>query len=249
MIEDIARRISKAAITHSPTILTTIGVIGTISTAVLATRAAFRAARIIHEEKERHGELEPKYMVEVTYKEFVPPVVTGLVTISAIVGANRVGSRRTAAIAAAFATTDRAFSEYRSKILDRVGEKKERAYRDEIVQDQVARDEAITKEVIVLSGEVLCLDRYSGRYFSSDMETIKAAQNKVNYAVNNYFYASLTDFYNGLGIRPTSQSDDVGWNADKLLELEFSSAIADDGRPCLAFEFSVVPIRNYYRVN
>lgn len=249
MIEDIARRISKAAIVHSPTILTTIGVVGTISTAVLATRAAFRAARIIHEEEERHGDLDPKYVVEATYKEFIPSIVTGLVTITAIVSATRVGNRRTAAIAAAFATTERAFTEYREKILDRVGEKKEQTYRDEIVQERVAGDEAITKEVVVLVGDVLCLDRYTGRYFASDVETIKSAQNRVNYDVNNSFYASLNDFYDYVGLQRIPHGDDVGWNSDKLLELEFSSALADNGRPCLAFSFKVAPIKGYSRVS
>ncbi len=95
----------------------------------------------------------------------------------------------------------------------------------------------------------MCFDMYTGRLFLSDMETLKKAQNDVNYDVLNNFYASLTDFYDKIGLAKTTTSDDVGWNSDKMLELTFSTTMSDDQRPCLAMTFAVEPIRNFHRIH
>jgi len=66
--------------------------------------------------------------------------------------------------------------------------------------------------------------------------------------VLNDFYASLSDFYDLIGLPTTSFSDEVGWNSDRLLELQFSTVLSDDGRPCISIDFRTVPIRDYYKV-
>jgi hypothetical protein len=102
--------------------------------------------------------------------------------------------------------------------------------------------------VATSGGTALCLEPYSGRYFQSDMEALKAAQNALNYQVLNSYYASLSDFYDLIGLDRTKLSDEVGWNSDELMELTFSSCLAD-GKPCLVMDFHVKPIRDYYRVH
>jgi hypothetical protein len=89
---------------------------------------------------------------------------------------------------------------------------------------------------------------YTGRYFQSSMESLKKAQNDLNYKILNSYYASLTDFYNLIGLSRTTTSDDVGWNSDEMLELRFSTIMSDDQRPCIAIDFKVAPIRGYFRV-
>jgi hypothetical protein len=61
-------------------------------------------------------------------------------------------------------------------------------------------------------------------------------------------YASLSDFYHLIGLPSTSFSDEVGWTSDKLLELEISTVLSEDERPCLSIGFNVAPIRNYYKI-
>lgn len=79
------------------------------------------------------------------------------------------------------------------------------------------------------------------------MEELKAAQNKINYRLNNDGYASLTDFYNEIGLSRTKFSDEIGWSSMSQLELEFTTALTDDQRPCLAVTFRTEPIRDYYQ--
>lgn len=249
----IFKQAERLAADNSPLILTAVGVVGTVTTAVLTGKAAFQAAQILDRAASYDEVTEPIQMsqkVNLTWKLYIPPAVVGATTIASIITANRIGTRRAAAMAAAYAVSDKAFSEYKEKILEKLGEPKERSMRDDLAQDQVNRQPVTDREVIITgTGNVLCFEPATGRYFHSDMETLKKAMNDLNYQVNNNYYASLSDFYNLIGLEPTTYSDELGWNSDRLLELRFTSVLAADGRPCLTFEYQTVPIKGYARVN
>lgn len=252
VFEELAKRLGRFTTDNSPAILTGIAVAGTITTAYLTAKASVKAVDIIREEAIRWdvttSDVFPRYKFQATWRLYIPAASSAALTIACIIGANRIGTSRATAMAAAYSLTERAYNEYREKVVEKIGSNKERVYRDEIIQERVRNDPAY-REVIVSGLDVLCYDKFTGRYFTSDMETLKKAQNDTNYQINSDYYASLTDFYNRIGLRPTGMSDEVGWNSDRLLELSFSSVLADDGRPCLAFEFTVVPVRGFYRVN
>lgn len=253
---NLSTRLAKVIADHSPVILTAIGVTGTVLTAYLAGKAAFRVGKDVnagHYENLMADKMpefyDAKALVATYWKEFIPAVAVGTLTVTCIIMANRVGDRRTAALAAAYGITEKAFDEYKAKVIEKVGQKKEQAYRDEIAQERVDR-QPLSREVVILGGgDVLCYDAHSGRYFHSDMESLKKAQNDTNYQILNDFYASLTDFYGRVGLTKTQESDDIGWNSDKILDLQFSTVLSEDGRPCLSFLFSVSPIRRFSRIS
>lgn len=244
----MASRLGRLLSDNSPMILTGIGIAGTITTALLAGQASFKAAEIIFRAEDvRETKLSTREKVELTWGLYLPAVGSTITTVGCIVLAQQIGHRRAVAMAAAYALSDRAFDEYREKIIEKVGEKKEQTYRDEIAQERVSRD-ASSREVIIISNDVLCYDAFSGRYFTSNAERIRRAQNDINHQVNTDCYASLTDFYSIIGLAPTSMSDEVGWNVDRLMDLKFSTTMSPDGRPCLSFDFTVSPVRSYYRL-
>lgn len=250
---DLAKRAGKLMADNSPAILTAIGVTGTLTTAYLTGRASFKAAQLIHQHprewETRDLWLTRKEKARLVWKEYIPPALTATLTVAAIIGANHVGNRRAAALAAAYSLSERAFEVYRSKIIERLGDKKEQTFRDEIAQEQVTNNPIGNREVIVAgSGSVLCHEAYTGRYFISDHETLRRAQNDINFQVLNDSYASLTDFYELVGLPCTSVSDEVGWNSDKLLELQFSTTLTEDNRPCMVVGFVVAPVRHYNRL-
>lgn len=252
--QTLANQAQKMIGDNSPLILTGIGAAGVITTAVLTGKATIKACEILQDEREAqllHPEIhpfKPKYVVKRTWQLYIPPAVSGIVTVGAIIVAHKVGTRRAAAMASAYVLTEKAFSEYKDKVVEKMGETKARNIRDEVAQDRLD-NQPVTESTVVLTngGTALCLEPYSGRYFQSDMESIKKAQNDLNYQVLNNQYASLTDFYNLIGLDRTLMSDDVGWNSDKMLELSFTSGLADNGLPCLVMDYRVVPIRNYDR--
>lgn len=254
-LSSIASRFGKFLTDNSPSILTAVAVTGTITTAVLAGRASFKAAELIQEDERIEGVAgDPVYRfkerAQLTWKLYIPAVATGVATIACIVAANQIGNRRAAAMAAAYSLADKAFEEYKEKIVEKLGEKKEKAARTELAQEYV-RDHPPTIEDSILIGDttsVLCCDLYTKRYLLSDMETIRRAANDINYQVNHDYYASLSDFYDRIGMEHTSMSDDVGWNADKLLDLEFDVVLTPSGKPCLTFDFTTAPIRGFHRL-
>src|SRR4029077_13790029 len=107
-----------------------------------------------------------------------------------------------------------------------------------------------TNTQIVMAGDsdVLCFDMMTGRYFMSTMETIRQAENKINYELVNHMYASLSSFYDEIGLAPTPYSDTVGWNVNERLEVVISTVLSPDNRPCLAIDFSNPPIAEYARL-
>jgi hypothetical protein len=253
-LADLGKRITKLASDNSPTILTAIGVAGTLSTALLAGRASYKAAELIkdhNEEQDIHDLWMPtREKIELVWRLYIPAAGVAALTVTSIICANRIGTRRAAAMAAAYAISEKAFVEYRDKVVEKIGANKEREVRDELAQDRVSQHPVGSREVVITGGgEVLCYDSFTGRYFKSSMETLKKAQNDLNYRVLNDYYASLTDFYNLIGLARTSYSDEVGWNSDKMLELQFSTTLSEDGQPCLAMEFAAVPIRDFYRLS
>jgi hypothetical protein len=168
--------------------------------------------------------------------------------VTSIILANQIGTRRAAAMAAAYAVSERAFVEYKEEVKRKFGTIKEQSVRDDLAQQQVNNHPVENRQVIIAGGNVLCYEPFTDRYFHSDMETIKKAQNDLNYRINSNYYASLSDLYDLLGLPRTTYSDEVGWNSDKQLEIDFSTTLATDGRPCLAITYRVEPIRGYYRV-
>lgn len=239
---------------NSPLILTGIGVAGVVTTAVLTGKATIKAVEEIDwAEDLGNGATKPidrKEKLALVWKLYIPPSISAVTTISAIVLSHKIGTRRAAAMAGAYALSQKAFEEYRDKVVDKIGEHKERAVRDDINQDRL-NEHPITENTIVVTdgGNALCLEPMSMRYFNSSMEELKKAQNDLNHHILAHQYGSLTDLYNLIGLDRTQISDELGWNSDKLLEMTFTSGIASDGRPCLVMNYYVQPVRDYDKVH
>ena len=61
-------------------------------------------------------------------------------------------------------------------------------------------------------------------------------------------YISLNELYDELDINHIEIGDDLGWNIDRgLIDIDFSSQIADDGTPCIVLDFSIEPRYDFYK--
>jgi len=247
----VLRRVEKLLNNNSPAILAGIGIVGTITTAYLTGQASFKAADIIqHREQEDGPSVDPwirfKTRFQMVWKLYLPAVGSATLTVGAVVLSNRISERRAVAVAAAYSLTEKAFSEYRDKVIEKFGERKEQNVREELAQDRITKNPVSNREVVITSGEVLCYETFTGRYFTSNVETLRKAQNDLNARILHDGHASLSEFYYSLGLPTTSISDNVGWNTDKLLELDISATLSEDTRPCLAVSYVKPPVSNYY---
>lgn len=239
----LLKRLEKATIDNSPAILTAIGITGTLATAYLTGKSTIKAIRLLDQEDQP---MSPKEVVKKTWTLYIPPATTCVLTIGAIYGANHVSTRRATAMATAYSISERAFNEYRDKVVEKIGENKERAVRDELAQDRVSASDTEDKTVVITDGgEVLCYDQFSGRYFKSSMEAIRSAENEINHRILNEGYACVSDLYELLGLPTTSFSEEVGWNHTKLLHIIYSTVLSKDGKPCIAIDFDLHPNRKF----
>lgn len=254
-LSSLFKQAEKFAVDNSPAILTGIGAAGTVVTAYLAGRAAYKMGLDVnagHYEPLLEGLPPEKLSAKEKFKTygpmFIPAAGVGMLTVTSIIMAHNVGSRRAAAVAAAYSLSEKAFSEYRDKVIEKVGGKKNQTIYDEIAQNRVNQNPASTREVVITgNGDVMCYDTLTGRYFLSSMEKIRAAANDVNQLIIAQDYASLSTFYDRLGLSATSFSEEVGWRVENLLEIRFSTVISEDGQPCLAIHYETSPIRDYFR--
>lgn len=244
----LLKRLEKTVADNSPAILTGMAVVGTLTTAYLTGKATVKAVEIMHHEADAQlidmYDFKSKYVLEKVWKLYIPAVTSAAFTCAAIVCANRIGTRRATALAAAYTIAEKGFDEYKEKVVEKLGQGKERELRDELAQERV--EKAKNTEVFITgTGEVLFYDSITGRKFKSDMESVRKAQNDLNAQLVNNVYASLGDFYDLIGLERTPYSEEVGWNTDRLMEIDFSTTLSD-GVPCISLDYKVIPIRDYW---
>jgi len=244
-ISNIAKSVRTAMKKHSPEILTGIGVAGMITTAVLAVRATPKALILIEEKKDELevDELTPVETVKAAWPCYIPAAITGVLSTACLIGASSVNVRRNAALATAYTLSESALKTYQEKVIETIGEKKEQDVRDAVAKDHVTRNPVRSNEVIITErGNTLCLDVLSKRYFRSDIDKLKKAENELNRQMRNDMFISLNEFYDELGLDHIDIGDDFGWDIDKgYIELDFSSQLASDGTPCLVIGHSNRP--------
>ena len=247
-IEKFCKNIRNGIIKHGPEILTGIGIAGMLTTTVLAVKGTTKAVRLLDERKYEleTDKLTVKETVKTTWKCYIPAGATCIASIACIIGASSVNLRRNAALAAAYKFSEATLVEYRDKVTETIGEKKEKAIREKIVDDKI-KDNPVSKNNVIVTGDgtSLCYDIMNDRYFESSYDKIKKAENAFNKELISSDYGSLNDLYDLLNINHVKNGDSLGWNINDLgkdmLEIYIGSHVSEDGRPCLSIDFSIAP--------
>lgn len=248
-LTNLLKRGGKLVSDNSPIILTATAVAGVLTTALLSGKAAVKADHILREAEDyRELEFNPslREQLELTWKCYIPPVLVASSTIAAILAANHISSRRNAALLGLYSLTDTAFREYKDKVVEQIGAPKEQKVHDAIAEQRMTANPP-SREIIVAEGEILCCELYTGRYFKSTQESLRRAENVINREINHSMYASLDDFYHEVGLPPTELSNEVGWNVDNFLELQFSW-VGFEGKPALGFSYRSAPSPNFTKL-
>ena len=251
-ISKIINEIQKAVTKHSPEILTGLGIAGMITTTVLAVKATPKALDLINDRKDEleTEKLPPIEVVKTAWKCYIPAAVTCATSTACLIGASSVHLKRNAALATAYKLSESAISEYKDAVIDKLGEKKEQTIRDKVAEEKMKKNPVSSSEVFITEkGNTLCYDTISGRYFKSDIDRIKRAENAINKQLLDEMYVSLNDLYDELDLDHTKLGDELGWKIDDgLVELYFSSQLADDGTPCVVMDFTRAPKYNFSKL-
>lgn len=237
---------------YSPGILTGIGIAGMIGATFMAVKATPKALYLIETKKEEDEveELTPVETIKTCWKCYIPATLTTVLSAACLIGASTVSAKRNAALATAYSISEAALREYQEKVVEVIGEKKEKAVRDAVAKDQIERDPVTKSEVVIIdsNSNTLCYEPLSGRYFKSTIDKIKKAEIKLDRQMIQEMYVSLNDFYWEIGLDGTDLGDQMGWNLSKgYMDLSFSSQLADDGTPCAVIVYGIPPVYDYQR--
>ena len=267
-LSNLFKTIKAGTMKHSPEILTGIGIAGMITTTVLAVKATPKALKLIDAKKRdifdnldpedipgnntdyTEVSLTPLEVVKTAWKPYIPAVVTGVASVTCLIGASSVNAKRNAALATAYELSKTALADYKEKVVETIGEKKEKTIREKVAQKKVDENPTSKSEVIITgNGDVLFLEPASMRYFKSDIESVRKIINDLNYRMTTGMeeYISLSELYDEIGLSHTVTSDDMGWNIykDGPIDIDFPAAKTDKGEPCLMLEYNVSPRYDY----
>lgn len=258
------KNVQNVVVKHSPEILTGFGIAGMVTTTILAVKATPKALQLIEEEKQyreidRENGVDECFApekisnldaIKLCWKCYIPAAITGTASIICLISASSTHIRRNAALATAYKLSETALTEYKDKVVETIGEKKEQIVRDKVAEEKVKKNPVTKSEVIITgNGDTLCFDPMSGRYFQSNIEKIKRAENELNKRMlhSMFGYVSLNDFYDELNLPRTEVGDVLGWNTNKLIDMGISSQVTDDGRPSIVLDYYVRPDYDFDR--
>lgn len=239
---------------NGPVIMVTLGVIGAVASTVLACRATTKLNGILEESKEDvdiiHNAVEhPESLPEkATYSEndmkkdlrilyiqtgvkivklYLPSVVLGTLSLSSILMAHRILSRRNVALAAAYATVDKGFKKYRSNVMERFGDKVDKELKYNIKAKEIEKkiiDENGEEQTVTETVDVAEIDEYSeySKFFTDDnpywqndpeynLMFLRRQEKYANDKLKAKGRLFLNEVYEMLGIPKTKAGQIVGW--------------------------------------
>lgn len=235
---------SKKLDKYSPEILTGLGIAGMITSTVLAVKSTPKALELI-EDAESSTDEKTTFIdkTRICWKLYLPSISLTVASIGCFIGATSTNNKRKTALAAAYSLSETAFSDYRRKVVETLGENKDRQIQDEIAKEKVEQNPVQSREIIITEkGSTLFYDITSDRYFKSDIELIRKAANVVNRQIVMDGYASLNDLYYEFGLNETRHGADFGWNCNYgLIDVYFTAVMTEDEQPCIAINYRISP--------
>ena len=238
---------------HSPEILVMVGVAGVVTSTVMACKATTKASDILEEHKNQmnaidqvvkmdrddYTEEDHKKDTTIVYtqtaikfvKLYSPSIMIGVLSLGCIIYSHNILTKRNAALAAAYATVDRGFKEYRGRVVERFGKELDHELRYNIKAQEFEKtevdkkgNEKVVKETVNVADPNLYSDY--ARFFddgcngwSKDPEQnltfLKCQQAYANEKLKAKGYLFLNDVYKMLGIPATKAGQIVGWIYDE----------------------------------
>lgn len=241
---------------HKTTLMIGGGVAGLWIAGITAIRVTPKASMLLEERRcKKHDEyledneksptLSLKDYIQVAWLYYIPPMALAAVSTGMIIFAHKADQKQNAALAAAYALSESRLKEYSEKVIETVGEKKEKEVREAIDKERVEKNQPIDGEIISTGdGDTLCLDAWNGRYFWSDIECLRRAAVDLSRRVLDGETVTINDFYDRVNLPEAKNGDYFAWeigNHSEMIELNFSSQLDYKKRPVLVVDFKFMP--------
>lgn len=204
---------------HGPKILKIAGYTGVILAPVLSSIGTYHAVRAIDKRKEELGvdKLTVKEAVEVAWKHYILALATTVGTLTSLITGDSIQEKRAAALGVAYTAVERTLSDYKDKVVEKIGETKEKAIETEVMQEQA--NEVIRKNPDIIQtqdeGTTLFWEPYGGALFYSTPEKVRKALIKLTEQLQAYDEVLLVDLYYLLKLKPNKSCDIWCWKTEK----------------------------------
>ena len=247
---------------YASTIFTGLAVVGVVATAVLTHKATIKAQKSIDEwTKEKHEELTTFEKVQASARHYVPPIVTGALTIVSVIKAQSLNKRDIARLAGVCGVVGGAYDEYRRTNIEVNGKEADERVMKSINAQKAAHSNIIAETFGTLyslnssidTEERLFYDTITEQFFTSTLSRVIDAE----YHLNRNFVSGHPDvdvqmWCDFLGIKNTAK-DSRGWAlVDDLTWLDFSNLEpmdVADGMNAIRIEPCVMPVERYWELD
>lgn len=230
----------------SPTILTCIGSIGVVTTAVLAVKATPKANALVEADSRKNHDGDPHAatnveIVKACWKCYIPAAVTGAATIMCIFGANTLNKKQQASLASAYALINRSYSDYKKTLKELYGEEAHQKIMESLAVEKsnmpaITATGGISNSCLEFEDaneeQRLFYDSLSQRYFQATISQVLQAEYHLNRNMVLGAFATLNMFYDFLGLSHIPEGDTLGWMLSSDLywiDFDNSKAMVDDG--------------------
>lgn len=240
---------------NAGTILSVMGSIGVVATAITAARAAPKAIKLLDDAREEKGsKLSKMEIAQIGFKTYLPVGLVSAATITCIMSANVLSHNKQANIISAYALLDQSYKDYRRKVIEMYGEETDHKIIEAIAVDR-AKEVRISASYMCdnvdlslddSSGKpVLWYEEYSKRFFEATLEQILSAEYHLN---RNYILrgcATINEMYDFFGLDPVEWGDDLGWEpmdeSEFWIEFNHFKAKLDDGTEFYILDLPFAP--------
>lgn len=194
-----------------PKALAVAGALGVPVTVYLSVKAGMKIERQLTESDCKDAQFKEK--LKLTWKNYIPPVISGLLTIGAIIGGYALSAKQIAALGALAGS----LAAYKDELEAKIEEKFGKQALDEIKKEVAENLYSPTSVEETGKGSLLCYESYSGRWFRSSQRAVEKAEETLNrrFEAGDGEYLCLNDFYTLLGMAETHFGFEFGWAANK----------------------------------
>lgn len=219
---------------HASTILSVLGSVGVVTTAVASAKATMDVADMYADGLEPTG-------LEIA-KTYIPTAISAATSIGCIMGGNAIGRKEAAALAALYAGATKTYSDYRAKVIEKKGEDFDKEIRAEITRDN---PEYHRQELTCPDGKFMFIEPVTHQIFERYEREIMDAEYHFNRNFVLRGYASLAEFLYFLGIPVTPEAEMVGWSvADGFSWIDISHELLDvdvNGKSLYQITYDIEP--------
>lgn len=234
---------------NGSTVLTCIGALGVVATAIMAAKAAPKANHLLELAEEEKGEdLTKLESIKVAGPVYIPTIVAGVATVSCIFGANILNKHQQASLISAYALLDSSYKDYKNKVEELYGENA-----DMHVRTEIAKDKYEDCDIEFDDDKQLFYDEFSKRYFESTLADVIKAEYDTNRQLVTEDGVFLNDFYERLGLDPIVAGKELGWSSGILeamywaqwIEFDHTEVVMDDGLECCIITMRHEPVIDF----